>query len=49
MFPGTKRRISPARRPDGSYITGLTPELQKELEKKFGGDIDLAVTSPQLR
>jgi len=45
MFPGTKRRLSPARKPDGSYITGLTADMQKDLEARFGGDMDLSPRS----
>lgn len=45
MFPGTKKILTPSRKPDGSYRTGLTPELQKELEEKLGGDIDLGPRS----
>lgn len=45
MFPGTKRVLTPSRKPDGSYRTGLTPELQKELEEKLGDGIDLSPRS----
>jgi hypothetical protein len=45
MFPGTKRGFSPARRPDGSYITGLSPELQKKFEEALGGGVDLSPRS----
>lgn len=45
LFPGTRRILTPSRKPDGSYRTGLTPELQKKLEDQLGGDIDLSPRS----